>query len=155
MRTTPIAPIKSEEDYDAALTEVATLMDAEPDTPEGDRLDVLTTLVEAYEARHWPIEPPEPIEAIRIRMEQRGLRPKDLEPYFGSRARASEVLNRKRALTLPMIRRLSYGLGIPAAILIRESRQEAERKRSTRQSRGNLKATSTRRSKKLRTPEDV
>ncbi len=155
MRTTPIAPIKSEEDYDAALAEIAMLMDAEPDTPEGDRLDVLTTLVDAYEARHWPIEPPEPIEAIRIRMEQRGLRPKDLEPYFGSRARTSEVLNRKRALTLPMIRRLSSGLGIPAAILIRETRQESEHKRSTRKSRVNLNTASPRPSRKPRVPEDV
>lgn len=119
----PIAPIKSEDDYEVALAEIATLMDAERDTPEGDRLDVLATLVEAYEARHWAIDPPEPIEAIRIRMKQRGLRPRDLEPYLGTRARVSEVLNRKRPLTLPMIRRLSRGLGIPAAILIREPRE--------------------------------
>lgn len=155
MLATPIAPIKSEVDYGAALIEIADLMDAEPDTPEGDRLDVLATLVEVYEARHWPVEPPEPIEAIRIRMEQRGLRPKDLEPYFGSRARASQVLNRKRALTLPMIRRLSRGLGIPAAILIRETRPESERKRSTRKPRANSKTASPDASKKRRAPQDV
>jgi HTH-type transcriptional regulator/antitoxin HigA len=92
------------------LAEVQQLMDADPGTPDGDRLDVLVTLIEAYEDRHWFIEPPDPIEAIRIRMEQKHLRQRDLVPMIGSRGRASEVLSGKRPLTLPMIRRLSAGL---------------------------------------------
>ena len=115
-----VKPIRSEDDYDGALAEVAELMDAEPGTAKGDRLDVLVTLIEAYEARHWPIDPPDPIEAIRIRMEQRHLRPRDLEPMIGSRGRVSEVLSRKRPLTLPMIRRLARELDIRADILIQE-----------------------------------
>lgn len=121
-RLDSIRPIKSEEDYDAALDEVAMLMDAELDTPEGDRLDVLSTLIEAYEARHWPIDPPDPIDAIKSRMAQRGLRAKDLEPLLGGRGRVSEVLNRKRPLTLAMIRRVSRELGIAAAVLLNEPR---------------------------------
>ncbi|HEX8211522.1 MAG TPA: helix-turn-helix domain-containing protein [Longimicrobium sp.] len=117
-----VRPIHTEEDYDATLALVATLMDAEPGTPEGDRLDVLVTLIEAYEARHWAIAAPDPIEAIRVRMEQKGLRQRDLEPMIGSRGRVSEVLSRKRALTLPMIRKLAAGLGLRADILIQESR---------------------------------
>jgi HTH-type transcriptional regulator/antitoxin HigA len=120
LRPDPIKPIKTEEDYKAALAEVATLMDAELDTPEGDRLDVLSTLIEAYEARHWPIDPPDPIDAIKARMAQHGLRPRDLEPLLGGRGRVSEVLNRKRPLTLAMIRRLHRELGIPAAVLVKE-----------------------------------
>jgi HTH-type transcriptional regulator/antitoxin HigA len=115
-----VRPIHTEEDYDAALERVGTLMNAEPGTPEGDQLDVLVTLIEAYEARHWPIAAPDPIDAIRERMEQKGLRQRDLEPMIGSRGRVSEVLSRKRALTLPMIRRLSAGLGLRADVLIQE-----------------------------------
>ncbi len=115
---TEIKPIKTEADYDAALAEIATLMDAEPGTPEGDRLDVLVTLVEAYEAKHWPIDPPDPIVAIKLRMEQRGLTRHDLEKVLGSKSRVSEVLNRKRPLTLEMIRRLHARWGIPAESLI-------------------------------------
>ena len=127
-----VRPIHTEEDYDAALALVDTLMDAEPGTPEGDRLDVLVTLIEAYEARHWAITAPDPIEAIRVRMEQKGLRQRDLEPMIGSRGRVSEVLARKRALTLPMIRKLAAGLGLRADILIQESparRADPRRKR--------------------------
>lgn len=116
-----VRPIHTEADYDAALALVDTLMDAEPGTPEGDRLDVLVTLIEAYEARHWAIAAPDPIEAIRVRMEQKGLRQRDLEPMIGSRGRVSEVMSRKRALTLPMIRKLAAGLGLRADILIQES----------------------------------
>lgn len=94
-------------------------MDAAPDTPEGDRLDVLTTLVVAYEARRHVIEHPDPLAAIRFEMEQQGLNRKDLERYIGTRARVSEVLNGKRPLTLAMIRKLDEGLGIPAEALIR------------------------------------
>jgi len=113
-----IRPIKTEADYDAALAEIEQLFAAEPDTPDGDRLDLLTTLVEAYEAHMHPIAAPDPIEAIMYHLESRGLARRDLEPYLGSRARVSEVLNRKRPLTLEMIRRLHTGLGIPADILI-------------------------------------
>ncbi|HEX6746106.1 MAG TPA: transcriptional regulator [Longimicrobium sp.] len=119
-----IRPIHTEADYDAALAEVDTLMDAVPGTLEGDRLDVLVTLIQAYEARHWAIDAPDPIEAIRVRMEQKHLRPRDLEAMIGSRGRVSEVLSRKRALTLPMIRRLSKGLDLSAEILIQEIRTE-------------------------------
>ena len=116
-----IKPIKNERDYQKALKEIDSLMDARPNTPQGDRLDVLVTLVEAWEEKHWPIELPDPIEAIIFAMEQRGLSRRDLEPFIGSRARVAEVLNHKRPLTLPMIRRLHQGLGIPAEVLIGES----------------------------------
>jgi HTH-type transcriptional regulator / antitoxin HigA len=96
-------------------------MDALPGTPEGARLDVLVTLIEAYEARHWTIDAPDPIDAIRIRMEQKNLRRRDLESMIGSRGRVSEVLSRKRALTLPMIRRLAKGLDLGADVLIQET----------------------------------
>jgi HTH-type transcriptional regulator/antitoxin HigA len=114
-----IRPIKTEQDYDVALTEVEELWGAEPDTPKGDKLDVLITLVEAYEAKHHSIAPPDPVEAILFRMEQAGLKRKDLEPYIGKSGRVSEVLNRKRPLTLPMIRNLWKGLHIPLESLIK------------------------------------
>ncbi|GLI38219.1 transcriptional regulator [Geobacter hydrogenophilus] len=113
-----IKPIKNETDYQAALEEIESLFDAAPDTPEGDRLEVLTTLVEAYEERHYSIPMPDPIEAIAYHMESRGLTRRDLEPFIGSRARVSEILNRKRPLTMEMIRNLHKGLGIPAEVLI-------------------------------------
>ena len=113
-----IRPIKTEHDYDAALAEVEALWGAKPDTPEGDKLDVLITLVEAYEAKHHPIAPPDPVEAILFRIEQAGLQRKDLEPYIGHSGRVSEVLNHKRPLTLEMIRKLWIGLHIPLESLI-------------------------------------
>jgi len=113
-----IKPIRTKADYRAALAEIERLFDAAPGTPDGDRLDVLTTLVEAYEARHEPIPPPDPIEAILYHMESRGLSRADLEPYVGSRARVAEVLNRKRPLSIEMIRKLSAGLGISADVLV-------------------------------------
>ena len=113
-----IKPIKNETDYQAALEEIESLFDAAPDTPEGDRLEVLTTLVEAYEERHYSIPMPDPIEAIVYHLESRGLTRRDLEPFIGSRARVSEILNRKRPLTMEMIRNLHKGLGIPAEVLI-------------------------------------
>jgi HTH-type transcriptional regulator/antitoxin HigA len=116
-----IKPIKNNRDYRAALNEIDRLMDAQPNSAEGDRLDVLATLVEAWEEKHWPIESPDPVEAILFAMEQRGLSRRDLEPFIGSRARVAEVLNHKRPLTLAMIRRLHDGLGIPAEALIGES----------------------------------
>ncbi len=113
-----IKPIKNEADYQAVLEEIERLFDAAPDTPEGDRLEVLTTLVEAYEEKHYNIPMPDPIDAILYYMESRGLSRRDLEPYIGSRARVSEVLNRKRPLTMEMIRNLHRGLGITAEVLI-------------------------------------
>ncbi len=114
-----IRPIRTESDYDATLSEIVMLLDAQPGTSDGDRLDVLTTLVEAYEARHHPMPPPDPVEAILYHIESRGLTRRDLEPMLGSRARVSEVLNRRRPLTLTMIRRLCDGLGMSADVLIR------------------------------------
>ena len=113
-----IRPIRTEVDYEAALAEIERLFDAAPSTPDGDHLDVLTTLVEAYEAQHYPIPEPDPVEAIKYTMESRGLSRSDLEPYIGSRARVAEVLNRKRPLSLNMIRRLYSGLGIPVEVLV-------------------------------------
>jgi HTH-type transcriptional regulator/antitoxin HigA len=113
-----IRPIRSEADYRAALVEIERLFDSRPGTREGDRLEVLTTLVEAYEKQHYSIPAPDPIEAINYHMDSRGLSRTDLEPYIGSRARIAEILNRKRPLSLDMIRRLHDGLGIPAETLI-------------------------------------
>ena len=113
-----IKPIRTEADYDWALQQIETLWDAVPDTPQGDRFDILVTLVEAYEDKVHPIPSPDPIEAILYEMECRGWTRQDLEPYIGSRARVSEVLNRKRPLSLNMIRRLQGGLNISADILI-------------------------------------
>jgi len=116
-----IKPIKNDRDYRRALKDIDNQMSARPNTPEGDGLDVLVTLVEAWEEKHWPIDPPDPVEAILFAMEKRGLsRRWVLEPLIGSRARVAEVLNHKRSLTLPMIRRLHEGLGIPAEVLIGE-----------------------------------
>jgi HTH-type transcriptional regulator / antitoxin HigA len=113
-----IRPIKTEADYQAALAEIDRLFDAAPNTPAGERLDVLATLVEAYEEQHYSLPAPDPIEATTYHMESHGLSRRDLEPYLGSRARVAEVLNRKRPLSLEMIRRLHTGLGIAADILI-------------------------------------
>ena len=112
-----IKPIKTEAAYEAALMEIESLFNAEPGTPEGDQLEVLATLVEAYEDEHYDIPAPDPVDAILYYMESRGLTRADLEPYIGSRARVSEILNRKRPLTLAMIQRLNR-LGIPAETLI-------------------------------------
>lgn len=114
-----IKPIKTETDYSEALLEVEKIMDAKLNTPEGDRLDVLVTLIEAYEEKHHPILPPDPVEAIIHHMESQELSRKDLEPLIGSRARVSEILNRKRSLSINMIRKLQEGLGISADILIK------------------------------------
>ena len=116
-------PIKSERDYRRVLNEIERLMDARHDTPEGDRLDVLATLAEAWEQKHHAIDAPWPVEAIRFAMEQRGITEKELEPLIGGRARVAEVLGGRRPLTLPMIRRLHARLGIPADVLIREPRR--------------------------------
>ena len=116
---TDILPIRCEADYDSALGTIDSLMGAAPDTPEGDRLEVLVTLVEAYEARRWPLEAPDPVSMIEHVMEARGYRQKDLAAVIGSQPRASEVLRRRR-LTLPMIRALSAEWKLPADTLVRE-----------------------------------
>ncbi len=113
-----IKPIRTEADYEAALEEIEQLWGSAFGSRDGDRLDVLLTLVEAYEEQHYPIPPPDPIEAILHHIESQGLSRHDLEPYIGSRARVSEVLSRKRALSLGMIRKLQLGLGISAEVLI-------------------------------------
>jgi HTH-type transcriptional regulator/antitoxin HigA len=119
-----LKPIRSESDYQAALVEVERLWGARLGTPEGDRLEVLATLIDAYEAQQDPMDPPDPIGAIRFRMEQQGLTRKDLERVLGSRTRVSEILNRKRNLSIAMIRRLHAELGISADILIRPTRPD-------------------------------
>ncbi len=116
-----VRAIKTEQDYEFVLAEIEALMDAEPDTPDGDRLDVLTALVDAYEAKHHPIDLPDPIEAIKVRMEELGVRRKDLEAIIGSKSKVSEVLSGKRPLSIAMIRRLHSELGIPAEVLIQEA----------------------------------
>ncbi len=121
---TEIKPIRTEADYEAALSEVERLWGAKSGTPKGDRLDVLATLIEVYEERRYPIDPPDPIEAIKFRMEQQGLTRKNLEAMIGTRTRIAEVLSRKRALSIAMIRRLHETLGIPAEILIRPTRKD-------------------------------
>ena len=113
-----VKPIKTGKDYEDALAEIEQLFDAKPGTIEADRLEILTTLVEAYEDKHYSIPLPDPVEAIKYFLESRGLTRRDLELYLGSRARVSEILNRKRPLSLEMIRRLNNGLGIPAEVLI-------------------------------------
>jgi HTH-type transcriptional regulator/antitoxin HigA len=120
-----VKPIRSERDYEAALKEVGRLWGAKTGTREGDRLDVLATLIDAYEAKHDPMDPPDPIEAIKFRMEQQGLTRRDLEELIGTRTRIAEVLNRKRGLSIGMIRRLHERLGISAEVLIRPSRKSA------------------------------
>ena len=119
-----IKPIRSETDYEQALAEVERLWGAGSGTPEGDRLDILATLIDAYESEHHPIDPPDPIEAIKFRMEQQGLTRKDLEGLLGTRTRVAEVLNRRRGLSINMIRRAHDALGIPAEVLIRPSRDD-------------------------------
>ena len=118
----PIHPIRTEADYQAALQLVAPYFDNEPevDSDAGAHFEAMLTLIAAYEAKHYPIDPPEPLEAIKFRMEQQGLKPKDLEPMIGQRNRVYEVLNGKRKLTMAMVWKLHVGLGIPAESLIRQ-----------------------------------
>jgi len=120
-----IQPIKTDQDYRAALRAIESLMSAELDSKEGERLDILVTLIEAYERQHFPLDLPDPVEAIRFQMEQKGLVPKDLEPMIGRSNRVYEILNRKRPLTLKMIWRLHQQLGIPAESLIRPPDENA------------------------------
>ncbi len=113
-----IRPIKTERDYQKALKEIEKLWDAKPNTPKGDRLDVLVTLVEAYEQKRYAIAPPDPVEAIKFRMEQLGLKPTDLAKILGGRSRVSEILNKKRNLTVEIMRSLHKHLSIPAESLL-------------------------------------
>ena len=119
-----LRPIRTEHDYEAALSELESLWGSETGSAEGDRLDVLATLIEAYELRHHPMAPPDPIEAIKFRLEQQGMSRKDLEPLIGTRARVAEVMGRKRGLSIEMIRRLNKELGISADILIQPTRPD-------------------------------
>ncbi len=118
-----IKPVKTDADHQAALKEIETLMMAEANTSEGEKLDVLVTLVEAYEHKHFPLDLPDPIEAIKFQMEQKGLTVKDLEPMIGKTNRVYEILNRKRTLTLRMIYKLHQELGIPTESLIKQPAQ--------------------------------
>lgn len=122
-----VKAIRTDADYRDALREVSALIDLDPDreSAEGERIEVIGTLVQAYEAEHYPIDPPDPIEAIRFRMDQSGLAVKDLVPYIGPLNRVYEVLSRKRPLTLHMIRRINKGMGIPADVLIGQQAEEA------------------------------
>ena len=120
-----IKPIKTETDYQETLREIETLMTATHGSPDGERLDVLVTLVEAYESRHYPLDLPDPVEAIKFEMERKGLTAKDLEPMIGKRNRVYEVLNHKRSLTLKMIWKLHRELGIPAESLIKPPQAHA------------------------------
>jgi HTH-type transcriptional regulator / antitoxin HigA len=120
-----VKPIRTKRDYETALKEVERLWGAKAGTSDGDRLDVLATLIDAYEAEHYPMDPPDPVEAIKFRMEQQGLTRRDLEEIIGTRTRVAEVLNRKRGLSIAMIRRLHDHLGISAEVLIRPSRKKA------------------------------
>jgi HTH-type transcriptional regulator / antitoxin HigA len=135
-----IKPIRSEADYEAALKEIEGLIESQPGTPEADRMDVLVTLVEAYEAKHFPIpEPDDPVGVLEYYMESRGLNRADLLPYLGSKERVSEILNRKRGLSLEMIRRLHTGLGIPADLLV-GSHETSSRRNPSASSHLNLRA---------------
>ncbi|HFB67261.1 MAG TPA: transcriptional regulator [Aeromonadales bacterium] len=120
-----IKPIKTDADYRAALKEIESLMMASPDTPEGEKLDVMATLIDAYEARHFPFDLPDPVEAIKFEMERKGLKVKDLEPMIGKSNRVYEILSHKRSLTLKMIWKLHEGLGIPAESLIKPPQTHA------------------------------
>jgi len=118
-----LKPVRTKADYEKALSDAEHLWGAKSGTPAGDRLDVLATLIDAYEAEHYPMDPPDPVEAIKFRMEQLGLSRKDLEPFIGTRTRVAEVLNRKRSLSIGMIRRLHKHLGISADVLIQPSQK--------------------------------
>ena len=114
--------LKTEDEYEAALARIESLMDAEPGSPQEEELELLVLLVENYEAEHYPIDLPDPVEAIKFRMDQEGLTPKDMIQYLGSQSKVSEVLNHKRTLSLSMMRALNQGLGIPAEVLLQPSR---------------------------------
>jgi HTH-type transcriptional regulator/antitoxin HigA len=146
-----IHPIRTEADYDAALSEVERLWGSKAETAEGDRLDVLLILIENYESKHHPIDPPDPVDAIKFRMEQMNLTRKDLEPLIGPRGRVTEILNRRRPLSLAMIRSLHHKLCIPLESLIASSevmankRMQRTRQSVTHSAKRKMRATSPRR----------
>lgn len=129
--------IKTEADYAAARARVEAIFDARPGTPKGDELEVWLVLVEKYEDEHYSIDLPDPVAALRFRMEQAGLGPKDLEPYIGARSKVSEVLNGKRPLSLTMIRKLVAGLNLPAEVVLREPKVPAAQRGKKHSARGN------------------
>jgi HTH-type transcriptional regulator / antitoxin HigA len=120
--------IKTEADYQATLARIERIFDAKPGTPKGDELELLLLLVETYEDKAYPIDPPDPIAALRFRMEQQGLKPKDLIPYIGSKSKVSEVLSRRRPLSLTMIRKLVTGLHFPAEVALQETKTRPARR---------------------------
>ena len=132
----PVMPVCDEASHAEALLEIERLWEARVGTPEGDRLEALSILVEAYEAKHHPVAPPDPVEAIKFRMEQLGMTRKDLEPMIGGSGRVAEVLGRKRQLSIFMIRKLHANLGIPAEVLIHETRLRRDGARATRRAPG-------------------
>ena len=127
--------IKTRADYQAALAYLETLMDAQPGTPQEEELELFAVLLDNYEREHFPIGLPDPVEAIKFRMEQQGLTRKDLEPFIGSQSKVSEVLNRKRPLSVAMIRALHTGLDIPAEVLLQEPGQRFPARRAPKPSR--------------------
>ena len=134
-----VRPVRTERDYASALEAIGRLMSARPGTPEGDQLDVLSTLVEAYEAEHHPIEAPDPVALIKFAMEQREATRADLEPIIGSRGRVSEVLARKRPLTLAMIRKLNREWGLPVDVLVQSYPLQSSATGNTRRARTSRK----------------
>jgi HTH-type transcriptional regulator/antitoxin HigA len=136
--------IKTEAEYQATLARIETIFDAKPGTGKGDELELLLLLVETYEDKAHPIDLPDPIEALRFRMDQEGLRPKDLIPYIGSKSKVSEVLSRRRPLSLTMIRKLVTGLHLPAEVALRATKARAARRTATERSARRLEATGTR-----------
>jgi HTH-type transcriptional regulator/antitoxin HigA len=125
--------IKTEAEYQATLARIEKIFDAKPGTPKGDELELLLLLVETYEDQAYPIDPPDPIAALRFRMEQQGLKPKDLIPYIGSKSKVSEVLRGRRPLSLTMIRKLVSGLHLPAEVALRKTKARPARRTALRQ----------------------
>ncbi len=146
-----ITPIKTEADYDGALARIERLMDAELNTPRGDELEVLVTLVESYEAKRWAIAPPDPIDAIKLRMEERGLTRRDLSKIVGGSGRVSEILNRKRSLSVAMMRRLRESLDIPAESFLPQVRSVAARNQRSFGARARPTARTTPKASRRRT----
>ncbi len=136
--------IKTEAEYQATLARIEAIFDARPGTPKGDELELLLLLVQTYEDKAYPIDPPDPIAALRFRMEQQGLKPKDLIPYIGSKSKVSEVLSRRRPLSLTMIRKLVTGLHFPAEVALRETKARPARHTAKERAARRLQAADTR-----------
>jgi HTH-type transcriptional regulator/antitoxin HigA len=136
--------IKTEAEYQATLARIEAIFDARPGTAKGDELELLLLLVETYEDKAYPIDPPDPVAALRFRMEQQGLKPKDLIPYIGSKSKVSEVLSRRRPLSLTMIRKLVTGLHFPAEVALQKTKSRPARRTAHGRSSRRLQATGTR-----------